>query len=123
MNQILQNLEQINKFKYNKKTVLKDAILHLHILSKILQIPNLIVFNDNKFTITGTYDYLYIENYKHLSSEKIIIRQIKDISIKICNKMLVYFNGINKSYERLDHDEDAYKLYLEDPLNNYLTNI
>ena len=54
------------------------------------------LFNDDNNDINYII-FLYIENYMHLSDDKYILRQIKEISLKLMKKFSLYFRRYHKN--------------------------
>ena len=121
-NQILFELEQLNKFKYDKKANRIDAIATLHILAKIIKKPNVIFFNDNKFRI-GYSEYFFDKDYEQLGLDKGSLREIKKLTIKIRTKMHNYLVKIDQGYYISDHDEEAYQLKLNEPEYQFIRDL
>ena len=120
-NQILFELEQLDKFKYNKKTNLIDAIATLHVLAKIIKKPNVIVFNNNKFWIYCA-EYFLNSDYEQLSLDRYALRDIKKLTIRIRGKLCKYLLKINKCIP-IHHDELAYQLKLNEPEYQFLRDL
>ena len=104
--EILNILYIINEnTKFNKKSKIEDVKQQLLQLENLLQlkepfrIQNLTddehykrnkLFNDDDNNINYII-FLYVENYKHLSDDKYILRLIKEISLKLMKKFGLYF--------------------------------
>ena len=108
--EILNMLYIINEnTKFNKKSKIEDVKQQLLVLENLLklkwpyQLQGLSteeldnknkLFNEQENNINYCLT-LYIDNYKHLTDDKKLLKAIKDITIKIKTKYLRYFSKYN----------------------------
>ena len=108
--EILNILTIINaNTKFNKKSKIEDVKQQLLVLENLLNLKwpyqlqglsteeldkrnRLFDEQDNNINYCLT---LYIDNYKHLSTDKKLLNEIKKITIKIKTKYLRYFSNYN----------------------------
>ena len=108
---ILNELKLINtSTKFTMKSDINDVKLKLSELEQLLKLKCAYQMQglspEQVLTINSTYTeaennvnyclFLYIDNYKHLSTDKKELSEIKEVCLKIMHKYQRYFNAYNK---------------------------
>ena len=108
---IVNTLKLINlNTRFNKNTNINDVKRELLLLGDLLKLKTHAIHQGateaEQFTLNLIYDitnnnvnyclFLYIDNYNHLSNDKMKLREIKNVSLKIMYKYMRYFNSYNK---------------------------
>jgi hypothetical protein len=126
-------IEQLNEFKnkYNKNTSVYIPVKYcssaveneLKELQNILKMPLFYDKNDaSVYLIVFYVNYLYIQNYEHLSKYKIVLKQVKKETIKLINAYSSYFQKLITSlnYTKVKYNIIDSKQYIFQYTNNLI---
>jgi hypothetical protein len=92
---LLKTFSEEHKKPLNKKYILKDAISNMYYIQAILERQNLFIIDDEdneKPIIEINIDWISIDGYKHLTTDKNLLREIKKEAVKIIKRYNDYFH-------------------------------